>query len=446
MSTTYQRGATRAATGGDPGQPSLQAWTTPRRVGFVSTRIAGVDGVSLEIAKWATILERHGCQCFYVAGELDRPAERSHLVEEAHFAHPAIRQIHDEIFGQRRRPRALSDHIYQTSRRLKQHLYDAVERLGLELIIAENCLTIPMNIPLGIALVELVLETDIPCIAHHHDFVWERERFRVHAAVDFMEMAFPPRIAEIEHVVINTLAQEEFTRRLGLGCTVIPNIMDFANPPQRDGGSEGLRAQIGVSRGETMVLQPTRLIQRKGIEHTVELVKRLGPRSTRMVLAYDGGDEGHGYARRVREYADMLWVDTIFAHPWIGTERGANEDGSRRYTAWDAYAEADLIAYPSAVEGFGNAFLEAVYFKKPVFCNRYPVFRTDIEPLGFKVGLMDGYLTEEVVTEVRRQLHDAEYREHVVEHNYDTARAAFSYEAVEPDVYGLITKRRTVAR
>ena len=43
------------------------------RVAFVSTRIAGTDGVSLEIAKWADVLERWGVECYYFAGEVDRP-------------------------------------------------------------------------------------------------------------------------------------------------------------------------------------------------------------------------------------------------------------------------------------------------------------------------------------------------------------------------------------
>ena len=45
----------------------------PLRVGFVSTRISGSDGVSLEIGKWAEVLERIGHTCFYVAGKTDRP-------------------------------------------------------------------------------------------------------------------------------------------------------------------------------------------------------------------------------------------------------------------------------------------------------------------------------------------------------------------------------------
>ena len=46
-----------------------------RRIGIVSTRLAGTDGVSLETAKWAAVLERLGYSCFWLAGELDRPAE-----------------------------------------------------------------------------------------------------------------------------------------------------------------------------------------------------------------------------------------------------------------------------------------------------------------------------------------------------------------------------------
>ena len=68
-----------------------------RNVGFISTRIAGTDGVSLELEKWATVFKQFGWTSFYFAGELDRPPERSYFVEEAHFNHPEINAI--EIDG-----------------------------------------------------------------------------------------------------------------------------------------------------------------------------------------------------------------------------------------------------------------------------------------------------------------------------------------------------------
>jgi len=44
------------------------------------------------------------------------------------------------------------------TRTLRDKLSDAIEKLGIEGIVAENVLTIPMNLPLGIALVQSVQE------------------------------------------------------------------------------------------------------------------------------------------------------------------------------------------------------------------------------------------------------------------------------------------------
>lgn len=65
---------------------------TKRRVhvGFVSTRFAGTDGVSLEAEKWASLLSGMGHECFYFSGESDRPEDRSYVVPEAHFSHPQV--------------------------------------------------------------------------------------------------------------------------------------------------------------------------------------------------------------------------------------------------------------------------------------------------------------------------------------------------------------------
>ena len=70
-----------------------------RRIGIVSTRLSGTDGVSLEAAKWAGVLERLGYACFYLAGQLDRPPERSRLVPEAFYRHPDIEAINTVVFA-----------------------------------------------------------------------------------------------------------------------------------------------------------------------------------------------------------------------------------------------------------------------------------------------------------------------------------------------------------
>ena len=87
-----------------------------------------------------------------------------------------------------------------------------------------------MNVPLGVAITEFLAETNIPAIGHHHDFSWERERFIVHAASDYLRGAFPPILPNLYHVVINSAAGQELARRTGASSALIPNVMDFNNP------------------------------------------------------------------------------------------------------------------------------------------------------------------------------------------------------------------------
>jgi hypothetical protein len=51
--------------------------------GFVSTRFAGTDGVSLEAQKWVDVLTTNGCKVYYLAGKLDRNETISHLSPKA---------------------------------------------------------------------------------------------------------------------------------------------------------------------------------------------------------------------------------------------------------------------------------------------------------------------------------------------------------------------------
>jgi len=46
--------------------------------GFISTRLAGLDGVSLETQKWADVMRTKGSRVYYMAGELDTDPSVSH--------------------------------------------------------------------------------------------------------------------------------------------------------------------------------------------------------------------------------------------------------------------------------------------------------------------------------------------------------------------------------
>ena len=400
----------------------------PKNIGFVSTRFAGTDGVTLEASKWAQVLKSAGHNYFWFAGLLDRKPERSFLVPEAFFRHEKNRWIDEQIFGRKRRDPTVTDAIYELKTYLKKQLKEFIKTYNIELLIVQNALTIPMHIPLGIALTELIAETQIPTIAHHHDFYWERTRFLVNAVGDYLRMAFPPSLPNIEHVVINSAAQEELALRTGITSIIIPNVLDFENPPEINGKmTKDFRKTIKLGSNDIFILQPTRVVQRKGIEHAIELIEELGDPRYKLIISHETGDEGRDYGNWLAEHARERGVDLRTLNLRISDPMNPDVNRKDLATLWDVYPHADFITYPSLYEGFGNAFLEAVYFKKPLLINRYAIFVRDIEPKEFDLIAMDGYLTRKTVNKVREVLESPERREKMVNANYETARRHYSY-------------------
>jgi glycosyltransferase involved in cell wall biosynthesis len=412
----------------------------PQRIGFVSTRFAGTDGVSLESAKWAKVLWDYQHISYWYAGRLDRAAKVSYCVPEAFFGHPENLWINQQVWGRSCRSRRVTQRIKAMADYLKGTLYRFVEKFGVDILVIENALCIPMHLPLGLALTELLAETEIHAIAHHHDFYWERVRFSVNAVNDFLDMAFPPKDPQLQHVVINQAAQEELSWRKGLHSILIPNVLDFENPPgPPDAYSNDVREQIGLEPGDVMILQPTRIVPRKGIEHSISLLAQLGDPRYKLVISHEAGDEGLGYRDFLQQMARDADVDLRFIDTRISERRQLSKEGRKMYTLWDLYPHASLVTYPSLYEGFGNAFLEAVYFRVPMLINRYSIFARDIEPKGFRGPVMDGYITRDVIEEVRTILEDVHYRRDMVEHNYSVAKRFYSYSVLRRHLRTLVT-------
>ncbi|MBW1753452.1 MAG: glycosyltransferase family 4 protein [Deltaproteobacteria bacterium] len=394
-----------------------------------------MDGVSLEAAKWAQVFEENGNHCFWFAGKLDRDPEKSYLSPEAHFQHAQNQWINETVFGGKRRKPSVTEAIHDLRSLLKVQLHWFIDQFKIDLLIIENALTIPLHIPLGLSLTEVIAETEIPTIAHHHDFCWERTRYSVNGVNDYLQMAFPPKLPNIMHVVINSEAQEQLALRTGNSSIIIPNVMDFENPPFVDEKkAKAFRASIGLKPDDKMILQPTRIISRKGIEHTIDLVKELDDPCYKLVISHENSDEGIEYAEWLESYAferqvDLRMVKTEITNPWINNGKNQTE-----YSLWDIYPNAEFISYPSLCEGFGNALLEAIYFKKPLLVNRYPIFVRDIEPKGFKMAVMDGFLSNKTIQNVKEILESPTRREKMVNLNYEVASRHYSYSVLRNQI------------
>ncbi|MDR3200206.1 MAG: glycosyltransferase family 1 protein, partial [Spirochaetales bacterium] len=128
-------------------------------VGFVSTRFHGIDGVSLETRTWAHVFEQLGFETYFFSGQSDWAPQRSMVVPEAFFGFPEVDSIQAECFGKTTRHESLSGRIQALRKILKEALHEFIDRWNIDLLIVENALTIPMHIPLGLAITEVIAET-----------------------------------------------------------------------------------------------------------------------------------------------------------------------------------------------------------------------------------------------------------------------------------------------
>jgi len=411
-----------------------------KNIGFISTRIEGTDGVSLEIEKWAHVLERNDFDCFYFAGTCDREPEKTMVVPEAFFNHPEIKEIQDKCIGTTHRSAETSAKIRKLSNFLKSNIYTFINTFDIHLLIVENALAIPMHIPLGLAITEFIAETCFPVIAHHHDFYWERDRFLINAAKDYLDSSFPPKLPSIRHVTINSLASEQLSLRKGISNIVIPNVYDFAKEPEKTPLEicKEIRKLAGLEDGDIMVLQPTRVVPRKWIERAIEIIYLMNLKNPKLFISHAASDEGDDYFKRINDYADILGVEIVALDKYVGSERNVKKNNSKKYTIGNIYDCADIITYPSGYEGFGNAFLETIYHKKPIVVNRYSIFIADIEPKNFDVITFDGFITEETVQKTLNLLKNKEKLNLMVGKNYNLGKQFFSYEVLEFHLLDLI--------
>lgn len=396
-------------------------------IGMVSTRFAGLDGVTLESAKVADVLREAGHKVVWFAGRLGEPFRPGMEFPPAFFGTPDNMAVQHDAFGRLLRSPDTIGLIRRDADELTEALRIFVADFHVDVLLPQNVLSIPMHLPLGMATTDLLLESGIPAIAHHHDFFWERTRFWPNAVNDILHSSFPPPIPWMHHVVINSFAREELARRRGIAATLLPNVMDFEHPPATVDGAN-FRQVAGLSEHDLVLLQSTRRIPRKNIELTLQLAHQLADDRVKVVVTHPEKDEEGDYWGFLVERAERLGVDLRFVPT-------GQPDGP---SLPEAYAAANLVTFPSRVEGFGNALLEAMYYRRPVYVNRYPVYVRDIAPMGVRCIEVDDRLTKAALDDAANCLGDRSLWADAVDHNYQVGLAHFSYKELRTRLLPLL--------
>jgi len=85
------------------------------------------------------------------------------LIPKLNFTHQSIIRISQRAFGESRAEDgdALIDEIYEIADEIRAPLRSFIRAKKLDLIVVQNALTIPMNLPLGVSLTGLIAELGI---------------------------------------------------------------------------------------------------------------------------------------------------------------------------------------------------------------------------------------------------------------------------------------------
>ncbi len=413
------------------------------RVGIIIGRFGDVDGVALETEKWIKILQEMGHEVFMLSGQYRKSllgGEHETLIPNMSFFSPNCEwEQNRAFFFPREEPAELLDHLYRASDDLAIQMFQWVMQNRIEVIISQNASALPAHLSLGMAIKKLVENTGMRIICHDHDFHWERGTRYGTPFPEIEELTkstFPLQIKHARHAVINTYSKNFLKEKFEIDSVLVPNVMDFTQPfGEKDDYNRDLRGAIGLKRGDIPLFQITRIVRRKGIETALELIERLDDKRVKLVITGSAADdERKGYFKELIQNISKRGLDdrVIFAYRRILNERATNLDGEKVYSLSDAYAHATACTYFSRYEGFGNAFVEAVLSKTPIFVNNYqPVFERDIGSKGFRtVMIEESTLTDDAVTEMDRIIHNEKLRNEIADYNYLLGRTHFSYDVL----------------
>ncbi len=411
------------------------------KIGIVIGRIGGIDGVALETEKWIDILKILGHQIHIITGRLESKIDNVTILPELEFSHPAnILEQNDAFFNQNIGEKNLIGRLISETTTIENGILKWIIKNSIDVILSENSSALPCHLRMGWAISNIARSTNIPMVTHDHDFAWERDdryKTKYHSVKKIIRESFPLIADNVRHGVINLNAQKVLKSRFKTDSIVVPNVMDFKIPYGiKDSYNSTLRQDLKVAEDDILLFQITRIVRRKGIEIAIDLIHELGNPKIKLIITGSAEDDHKDlYLNELKDRAKRVGVhkQITFAANLFDNFRGKRKNGKKTYSLSDAYAHANACTYFSTYEGFGNAFVECVLSKTPIFVNDYkPVYMPDIGSKGFDaVMLTNNKLTSHAVKEIKEILSNPQKQSEIITKNFALGKKFFSYEILE---------------
>ena len=272
------------------------------RIGIIITRIGGEDGVALETEKWIEVLQFAGHEVFLLSGEFER-----NILDESHQeVFDSFALLTEENWWEQEKaffnpdedPSEILDYAEWKSEGITERVISWLGKNKIDVLISENASALPFNLSMSLGLKKAVERTGIKTITHDHDFYWERgERYvSAHRRInELVREVIPLRLPNVVNVVINTTAQKILKTGYNLPRTVvIPNVMDFSKNINESISRRAFLEMFNLNEEDIVLLQPTRMVKRKGIETAIELVYRLNDKRVKLIITGGDKDENNG--------------------------------------------------------------------------------------------------------------------------------------------------------
>lgn len=439
-------------------------------------RVGETDGVSLEMDKWKKVLKNMGHKVYFIAGSTG--TSDGYVIPEMNYRFEEDLKIERNAYLKLEEYQD-EDELIRAIKKLTLKIEEGLKKILIEnkidLIVPNNILSIGRSIPTATAFTNVIKELAIRCIGHHHDFYWERNNFSqptCNFVRKVLEEYYPPKDDLISHVVINSIVQKELKVRRNLDSIIIPNVFDFDEKLwEVDNYNKDFRERLGIKDNDILMLQATRVTNRKAIELAIDVVGEMQKEENRKILEeakfYNGKsfkedsrivlvlagmiETADNYVERLKTRAKGSNVEMLFVNNLVEHSRCV-KNNNKIYSLWDTYVFADIITYPSIQEGWGNQFLEGLFAKKPMLVFEYDVYKEDIKEKGFKViSLGDKYefdkyglakvsegIIKRAAEECIKLLIDKDYREKMVEENFQSGKKHFSLESLEERLKSIV--------
>lgn len=439
-----------------------------KKIGLIHYRFGELDGASLQIDNFVKVLAKYPPDLVFIGANPYPHYRKSSYI----FPEMRLDKNNEMLITTRNFFDSLKQPNFQKKYNLwQERIYQKLDKIfGKEkfsFLIVDNIFSLPLIPPFSTALLKVLDQYRLPTLAVGRDFWFTRDYFlQVRSPFIAKKLRlFPPKRDFILYQVLNTPIQKTLKTNFGIAAEKISDFFDYQPRFQIvDNFNRDLRKSMGISPNDLIVLQASRITPRKAIENSLYFVldlenqlkkeapirinNKLFSADSRVVLLLTNRPDFNSwdYYQKLKILAKKLQVKAIWGYRHFSLTRQETARG-KKYSFWDGYVFADIVTYPSLLEGFGNQLLETFYFKKPIVLFEYEAFKTDIKNKGFrfisfgdKMHQVNGWnlvprrSVAQAAQEASKVLVNPNLYQEFTDQNYQIAKAHYSLSRLEKNL------------